>query len=701
MITESKGKFHIVTYEFNALPKTTYYIDIITSSLDAEIRLIVDIYAEGFDSPDQEKMLPIPNNRFRPITIRLYSGDAPPRNVLRFMYSSELPVNFAFKIGKISFQKKPIRFIENSLKGALVIFLLFGIGLTVTSAAGHRFLAICESTVEQHPFCLIIILYFVISLLRFTMISCLPSWSGDEYVYKTLANSYWLYNDFFKITPEQVSTHTAVPNLLYPYIISPAFYFGDAFYSWIRLINCLVFSLSILPVYLLAINYVDPFKSIVIATLTLLIPWGNISAYAVTEVLYFPCFLFCVLFLHQAMKSLRIGHVAALSLFCALLVSTRPTGYIIAVTALMLLLFHSAIVHGKSVIHTAGLFFVFSIGFLLVLLSINLLLIDRYLPELGIYRTAVLDINTSVMDICLTHRYGVAKLVLGHVGIFGLIYILSISASLTRIANAIRNRRHREPMDDPLLILTWALFSATLLATFLFTIKVSATDLGGLERWHGRYYFFTFPLFFIEAVRAISEKTTTQFRKFLIFTALFLLSINFYFYLYEKALHFEWFGSLADNMDAQWYKHLPWLYPYVIAIIGFSLFFLVRMNTAFAAWISGTILLLGIANVGTWVEARIFSADDLRCSKLIQGLLRPTELNHTAIYAQDLSGIVNPLFWLTKDLALAVQTGGNSIVNASDIPHHIKFVITRDPVKISFPVSKSTRCGECEVHMLY
>lgn len=701
MITESEGKFHLIAYEFNALPGTTYSIEIMPISIDFPINLIVDIYANNFDRPEQERAISISGQKYEPIVINLFSGEAPPKNLLRFMYSNESPVNFTFKITKISFQKKPYVFIEKILKMSFFIYMFLGIWCVFTSIPGKRFITTCRSTIELHAFCVIIIIYFLVSILRFITVSYMPFWSGDEYVYKTLANYYWLYGDFFKINTKQVSDYGTIPNLLYPYIVSSAFHFGDSFYAWLRLINCLLFSLSIIPVYILANNYVDKFKSIITATLTILIPWGNLTAYAVTEVLYFPCFLFCVLFLYYAMKSLHIGYVFALSISCSLLVHTRPAGYIITFIALILLIIYSIAIHKNKLISPLLILVIYSTGFILTFLFVNLLLQNKYLPGLGVYKKAVIDVNTNIIDVCLNHRFGVFKLVVGHIGIFGIIYILSISSSLTRIANAIRNLKSNTAINDPLLIITWTTFIVTLFATILFTIRVSETDLGGLERWHGRYYFFIFPLFFIEAVRAISEKTTAQYRKLMICVIIFLLSLNYYFYIFENALQFRWFGSLVDNMDAQWYKHFPWLYPYVLAVIGLSLFFLVRENTAFVAWVFGTILLLGIANVGTMVAARIFSADDLRCSKLIQGVLQPTDLNYTAIYAKDRAGIVNPLFWLTKDLALAVQTGQASTIKVSDIPNNIKFVITHDPVTLDFPVSKSMRCGECEVHILY
>lgn len=695
-VTESKGNFHAVVYELNALPRTTYSIDIMPISIDSHVKLVADLYVAGFDLQEQEKTISISSNKYKPITIDLYSGDAPPINFLRFMYSNKLPTNFSFKIKKIYFRDKGIIFLRNTLKALFLIFAICGIGHLFKKPPIKSFFAACRHTIEQNVFCAVLIIYFAISFLRFVTISYMPFWSGDEFAYKTLANSYWVYNDFFRMHPT-----FNIPNLLYPYIISPAFHFGDSFYSWLRLINCLVFSLSIIPVYILANNYVDNFKSIITSTITILIPWGNLSAYAVTEVLYFPCFLFCVLFLYYAMKSLRMGYVATLSISCSLLVNARPTGYIITIASLILLLLYAIAFHKRKWGFVSRIFIVFSAVFILSSLLINVSLNDSFFPGFGVYKASVLGVNTSILNICLNDGPGVIRLVIGHMAIFGIIYVLSISSSFTRIANVIRNHKHAQTINDPLLIITWTIFIVTLLATFIFTIKVSEIDLGGLERWHGRYYFFILPLFFIEAVRAISEKTTEQFRMLLICVAVFILSINFYFYIHDNALQFRWFGSIIDNMDAQWYKHFPWLYPYLIAIIILSLFFLVRINTAFVAWVSGTVLLLGIANIGTFVEARIFSVDDLRCSKLIQGTLKPSDLSQTAIYAKDRGGIVNPLFWLTKDLALAVQTGQTSTISLSDIPKNIKFVVTHDPVSLGFPVNKSIRCGDCEVHFLY
>lgn len=134
---------------------------------------------------------------------------------------------------------------------------------------------------------------------------------GDELFYKTDALA------LFRSQPYPLGDNSYPP--LYPLVLAPAFLFGDEWYDWMIRINVLVSSLTIVPVWLIARELMDPRRASLAVVFGLLIPYHVVFPRLVmSENLYLPLFLAAV---YQAVadrpsplaaRSVALGVVLAL-----------------------------------------------------------------------------------------------------------------------------------------------------------------------------------------------------------------------------------------------------------------------------------------------------------------------------------------------------------------------------------------------------
>jgi hypothetical protein len=107
---------------------------------------------------------------------------------------------------------------------------------------------------------------------------------GDELLYKTAA---------FELT--QSHTYSLAPNPyppLYPLALTPAFLFGDDWYSWILRVNIFLSTLAIVPVWLIARELLDARRAALAALLSGVLPYHVVFPRMVfSENLYVPLFL--------------------------------------------------------------------------------------------------------------------------------------------------------------------------------------------------------------------------------------------------------------------------------------------------------------------------------------------------------------------------------------------------------------------------
>jgi hypothetical protein len=116
---------------------------------------------------------------------------------------------------------------------------------------------------------------------------------------------------------------------VYPTLIAPAWaLFDDPFraYHAALAINALVMSLAAVPAYFLARLFVGARSSILVATLTVLVPSMTYTGVLMTENAFYPVFLLALLLIARALRSPSLGNQALALFGLGLVAMTRIQG---------------------------------------------------------------------------------------------------------------------------------------------------------------------------------------------------------------------------------------------------------------------------------------------------------------------------------------------------------------------------------------
>jgi hypothetical protein len=565
---ESRDKFHALAAEISLTPNTYYHIGYHVPSLPRQkVVLFNDFYAPGYDNSEQELSKPSGMHMFgKRQSFVINSGRSPHRALFRLFYSGSPGLEVAhFQITRIPswwiWLKRGLIF---GVLGALLLLVVLGIqrfrNIRAPSLQGNvKTFGIPASEVPK-----VMIVYFSFVLIRYIMFMVIPYWSGDEYVYKSIAAGIWQFGRHGVLTDSMVSHSVDLPNLLYPYLISPAFYLGENFYSGVRLINAILINLAIFPCYLIARKFLNPPLALIAATFSLTIPFSNLGAFAVPEVLFYPFFLLCAwMGIESLHRPTSVPWISASGVMCAILLNVRLNALVLMPAFLVSFLW-------ISLRHRRGRFFFLRpywlsavIAFLATHMLLQYLLGVRQIGNLGVY-SHVVERTSGPLAVFLKDPAGVFHLFVGHFTTIAIPYALPIALVISAILSA-RNGWRQDSSFEPFLVITSVFAAALFLLTLAFTISVSSFDLGGLGRWHSRYYFYFYPLLSIAGlvIPGRFHPNSKIARWVVIVIVGFFLAANIYFIKFHHGPQLPWFGSIADNMDVQWYlpvKNSYWLF---------------------------------------------------------------------------------------------------------------------------------------------
>ena len=149
-----------------------------------------------------------------------------------------------------------------------------------------------------------------------------PTILGDEVLYWDFAKTI----THFKI-PQYALTRT-IP-FTYSIFISPAFLTNDP-YIFAKIINILISSSIIFPVWFIVKFYIDEKKALLLTIITALQPFSfEYPKYLMTENLFFPVFLFTIYYFIKAKDTLNYKTTIIYTLFLLLEISIRYLGVVI------------------------------------------------------------------------------------------------------------------------------------------------------------------------------------------------------------------------------------------------------------------------------------------------------------------------------------------------------------------------------------
>ncbi len=660
--------------------------------------LFVDLYAPGYDNPEQEVKFKLGYGALPKVLSGGFStGSAVPKEAeLRLFYSGEPGLEMrAIHISKVPTWRI---WLQNTLFGLSLIAL---VGLVVVFARW-----VCDAPearrslgpgLKRQTATSMGCFYAAIVLVRFVTAWLQPYWSGDEYVYKAIASGIWAYGHAGRVSPNQLLQSLSLPNLLYPYLIAPAFAFGSEFYTAIKLINALVVSTALFPVYAIARRMTGYRVSLTIAVISCLLPSVNIAAYAVTEVLYFPLFLVCAWLAVRSLENpLSVLRSLLLGIGVGVLFNVRLSAMVV-VPAYLLALFAAAIFDGNlSSLVRRPSWIVTLVGMAITYFVLRAILVGDEVAGLGIYKSQSGGWISSALRAATSDPSGLLRLVSGHLTILTIIYSVCIATAVlvlfgTPMDVEARNRRR-------VVILLGLLFLASVALAVLFTLGVSSVDLGGLGRWHSRYYFMALPLLLICGLAVPLSKPSPS-AKIVYWSILCLFIAGFlYFLLVEKGIEDPWFGSSVDSMEVQWFRlNSTLLYTGFVLTIGLAFVQLyTRQRWPFLVLL---ILWLAVANYGTLTVMQRSPGGNLpQCGSLLYRVLSQSP-GRVALLVKSRAAMVDNAFWLpyAPDKAIMLANDVHEF-DASSLKN-IDYMLTEDEITVS-GASDVIEAGKCHIYKL-
>ena len=183
----------------------------------------------------------------------------------------------------------------------------------------------------------LIILYFVLVIIKILIASSTPMSTAfsDDYQYLKMARSFFFDQNF---NIHGIDFNYFPP--LYPILISITHFFNDSLniYFFIKVINALLSSLIIIPVYFLAKEFLSEKYSKILTLIIALLPSNfTYTSYILTENLFYSLFMFSIYFIYKVLVYGKNLNIILAGLFTGLTLLTRIHG--IVILALLSILF--------------------------------------------------------------------------------------------------------------------------------------------------------------------------------------------------------------------------------------------------------------------------------------------------------------------------------------------------------------------------
>jgi hypothetical protein len=273
-------------------------------------------------------------------------------------------------------------------------------------------------------------------------------------------------------------------NQLYPLLLAPLFHHAlvPTALTYAHALNAVVMSSAAVPAFLLTRRVTgDRRLALVVAVLSVCIPWIVLSSFLMTEVVAYPVFVWAMLALYEA--TVRPSRLTDLLLLLALGVAIFARTQFAA----LLIVVPVAVFSRRELIRKHRVLAVAYAG--LAIAAVILLAVGRLSDVFGTY-------SVTAEGNLIPH--GFARSLLEHIGPIGLgmgivPFVLGLAWLLGSIGRARTDERH-----------AFAVIALTTFVVLLF--EVTSYDLRfGQGRLHDRYLFYVVPLFLIAFVLFIQE----------------------------------------------------------------------------------------------------------------------------------------------------------------------------------------------------
>jgi 4-amino-4-deoxy-L-arabinose transferase-like glycosyltransferase len=420
-------------------------------------------------------------------------------------------------------------------------------------------------------FLILIILKIILSLfIQF------PLGFSDSLTYQESAKAFW---DTLSITKIAESKYP----LLYPLIISPAFAFNDMniVLFTIKIINSILSSLIIFPVYLLSKEFLNKKKSFLLATISAFIPPFFIFTFtSMSENLFYPLFIFTIYALYKAFKSNEIkwNITAGASVGLCFLIKIMSI-FIIPVIFVLILLNFKQFQEKTILLFTT-------------LITISAWIIPRVI-NYGFNLYQILGYQAS-LEKATSSTFFSTKIIWFFLYIDYLILASGIVLFILAIALILKYKK-LNPQEKLLIQLT-------ILSTF-FLLILCANHSGGFEKYTdyrtiGRYIECLIPLYLLLGFIYLEKKDRLN-KRILLLTSIFIITSS-YFLLFDKFFPLNnssliHIGILKYGLDMLSINSIL-IITVILALILTSIFFLKKFNKIYSILLIYFIILT-LANI--------------------------------------------------------------------------------------------------------
>lgn len=603
--TPTANGFHLIESEIAPIAGADYTGSVAVRRLPGvAVRLGADFFAPGgYDDAEQEALVRLGMESLeRGVRFHWNAGEAPARARFRVFYDG--PPGVELGAPTLSHAPRWTGSAQHALValGSASLLVLAGIA---AARVGQR----AATSPRRAEIAVVAIVYLALVPLRALQFAATPLWAGDEYAYKSMAAGFYWRGGVGAggLGADRIGHTVAFPNLLYPALIAPTLAFGEQFHFVLRAVNAALLTAALFPAYALARRFLGPGWSLGFAVFAATLPFTSLGAYALTEVAFYPLFL-C--WAWAALRALEPGaspiRAAAAGALVGVLGNVRPNApVLLGVLAFAFPLVAwaerrsraEAIQNGWLVAPAACV----AVGALLYAATHGLSPVG-----LGLYDVVLRSGQPRPSFPPSAH----VDLALGHLAGVAVPYAVPIALASLGLVAAARGRWQGDGVRFALLAL--GSLAALVAVALAFTERVAPFDLGGLGRWHARYYFHATPLVLLAGVAAARRPGLGAVREraaLLALTALGL-SAGAAFLFGRSAARSPWFGSIVDGMDAQWLRHHEALYlVFALASLGVAALVSARSRRAPAAAAIVLVAWLAVANQAVLGTTRIGDAD--------------------------------------------------------------------------------------------
>jgi len=391
-----------------------------------------------------------------------------------------------------------------------------------------------------------------------------PSAYSDDYVYMKLARSFFFD---FNLTIHNVEVSIYPP--LYPIILSISYLFKDAqlVYFFMKVINSILSSLIIIPTFLLAREFLNEKKSLIIAIIIAILPSNfAYSSYIMSENLFYTLFLFSIYFIYRAYQDNKYKYQVLAGLFIGLSFLTRTIA--IGLLAILFISYFIIMLYNKK--------FLFNLIKKLILISFVFILVTSpwIIFNYNIYgsiRDSFFGPYSQEAQSAITNLPTISYLVRFLISISFIILSSLIIFPLKSISFVNKNTK---------------IFSIIYLSSIFITLIIAANHGARGEayifdflrgRYIGRYTDYVLPLIFITGFIAMQKNFKKTLNK----------NVRIIFYLFLIIGSFLTLYSLfpINNLSLTWIGILNYLFnitfnnPKIGArLLFFSIFFVVLFS---------------------------------------------------------------------------------------------------------------------------